>query len=200
MQKKKVPTAKAPAARRPVRGEVATKEAGPPPRPEHSEAYEAAVREYGTAIELLQKGDYPAALERFKELYTTHRDETVLAERARTYAAICARKLAPPGLEPETAEELYYLGVVRTNEGRLDEALRLLERAIGHNPASPSFLYARAAARALQANTEGAVSDLRQAISIDPALRYQAANDPDFEKIRDEAVFIDVIEPTPEDR
>jgi hypothetical protein len=28
-------------------------------------------------------------------------------------------------------------------------------------------------------------------------LRFQASNDPDFDRVRDEAAFIDVIEPTP---
>ena len=49
----------------------------------------------------------------------------------------------------------------------------------------------------MQGNAVAAVEDLRQAIAADPKLRYQAANDGDFEKIRDEAAFIDLIEPTP---
>ena len=45
--------------------------------------------------------------------------------------------------------------------------------------------------------TEKAVADLRQAISVDPTVRFQAVNDPDFERIREEPAFIDIIEPTP---
>ena len=45
--------------------------------------------------------------------------------------------------------------------------------------------------------TEQAVSDLRQAIAADPQIRFQAINDPDFEQIREEPAFIDIIEPTP---
>ncbi len=49
---------------------------------------------------------------------------------------------------------------------------------------------------ALAANADNAVGDLRQAISLDPTLRFQAVNDSDFERIREEPGFIDIIEPT----
>ena len=48
-----------------------------------------------------------------------------------------------------------------------------------------------------QGNAEAAVADLRKSISIDPLIRFQLINDSDFEQIRDEATFIDLIEPTP---
>ena len=38
---------------------------------------------------------------------------------------------------------------------------------------------------------------LRRAVAAEPTLRFQASNDSDFERIRDDAAFIDVIEPTP---
>ena len=44
---------------------------------------------------------------------------------------------------------------------------------------------------------EAAVADLRRAISAEPQVRFQASNDPDFEPIREEPAFIDIIEPTP---
>jgi hypothetical protein len=64
-------------------------------------------------------------------------------------------------------------------------------------PESPRFLYARASAAAIQGDAESAVKDLRRAIAADPQVRFQAGNDPDFESIREEPAFIDIIEPTP---
>ena len=49
----------------------------------------------------------------------------------------------------------------------------------------------------MKGSTGKAVTDLRQAIASDPTVRFQAVNDPDFEKIREEPAFIDIIEPTP---
>ena len=125
-----------------------------------------------------------------------NRNEPELADRARMYAALCERKLAPPASAPQSAEERYYLGVLRGNQGRLDEAASLLDQALAAEPSSPRVLYARASIRALQGKTEQAVADLRAAIAGEPLLRHQAANDPDYERIRNEAAFIDVIEPS----
>ncbi len=46
-------------------------------------------------------------------------------------------------------------------------------------------------------NAEAAIGDLRQAIALEPQTRFQAVNDSDFERIREEPAFIDIIEPTP---
>ena len=102
----------------------------------------------------------------------------------------------PADRTPQSAEERYYLGVLRGNQGRYDEAAALLDQALAAEPASPRILYARASIRALQGKTEQAVADLRAAIAGEPLLRHQAANDPDYERIRNEAAFIDVIEPS----
>jgi hypothetical protein len=50
--------------------------------------------------------------------------------------------------------------------------------------------------RGLQGNAEGASSELKKSVSLDPKFRYQAASDSDFDKVRDEATFIDIIEPS----
>lgn len=169
-----------------------------PRRDQVSEAYEAALRDFTAGLDLLRRGNYAEAKGHFDAVVkASSASEPVLAQRATTYAAVCVTRLAPPPPDPATAEELYLAGVVKANEHRLDEATALLDRLIALAPASPGALYARAAVRALQGLAESAVSDLRAAIALDPQLRFQAQNDADFEKIRDEAVFIDVIEPTP---
>lgn len=166
----------------------------PPPR---TEAYERALKEYSRALEQLHQGDFAKAMEVFETVEKGNLNEPELAERARTYASVCARKLAPPPDAPGTADEAYLLGVVRANDGMLDEALELLNGALESDPDSPKYLYARASVRALKGEAEQASTDLRRAVEGDPQIRFQATNDPDFENIRDEAAFIDVIEPTP---
>lgn len=166
-------------------------------RPEHSLAYDAALAEYTAALDLLRRGDLAQALTKFEVVERSSADEPEMAERARTYAALCRRRLAPPAPGPSGAEALYLAGVVRSNGGRPDEAMRYFDEALRSEQGSPRILYARAAAWALQGNAASAVADLRSAVAADPTLRFQASSDPDFEKIRDEAQFIDVIEPTP---
>ena len=162
-----------------------------------TEAYEAALKEYSRGLELLHKGELASAMDVFKAVETGNPNELELAERARTYACVCAKKLAPPPDAPKTPEESYYLGVVRANDGMLDEAIGFLDEALKEDPDSPKYLYARASAHALKKQVEPASADLRKAVELEPRIRFQAVNDPDFEEIRDEASFIDVIEPTP---
>lgn len=169
----------------------------PHKNPPHSQAYEEAVREYGSAIDLLHKGDYPAAHERFKKLVAEHRHEPELAERARTYSRICVQRLSGPARQPDSSDECYHTAVFLTNSGQWDKAIELLDISLKTEPTSVRSLYARACAWALKGNAAKTLADLRQAIAIDPKVRFQAANDPDFEKIREEPAFIDIIEPTP---
>ncbi len=161
----------------------------------HSEAYEAALGQYEQALELVRGQKYEQALGLLGSIAELQRDEPELADRARTYSELCRRKLAPAAEAPATVEEKYLRAVVLTNERRLDEAIALLDEAAREEPTNVSVLYTRASARALQGNTEAVVTDLRQAILVDPTVRYQAVNDPDFEKVRDDAAFIDLIEP-----
>lgn len=161
------------------------------------EAYEKAVEELGSALKLFNKGDFEAAKAVFDEIAANNPDEPVLVDRARTYSRICERKNSPGETEPQTADEKYYRAVLLSNGGQWDEAIRLLDEALQEAPSSAKFLYARASARALQGNVDSAVNDLRQAITVDPQIRFQATNDSDFEGIREEPAFIDIIEPTP---
>ncbi len=165
--------------------------------PAMNEAYEKAIVEFGEAMQLLHAGNAAEAGTRFEEIARANTEEPVLAERARTYASICAGKLAGAPVPPVGAEESYLLGVFKANQGEVDDAILLLDQAIHERPNLARFLYARACAFALKGSTENAISDLRQAIDAEPTTRFNAVNDPDFEKIREEPAFIDIIEPTP---
>ena len=64
------------------------------PATPRSPAYESAKRDYLSALEMLHKGDVANALERFRAIEAANSDEPEFAERMRTFAVICARKLA----------------------------------------------------------------------------------------------------------
>ena len=125
------------------------------------------------------------------------KDEPVLAERSRMYRTICEKRLTPTAAPGSTPDELYYRAIVESNSGNPTSAIQLLDQALQQTPNASKLLYARASAWALSANADAAVNDLRQAIAIDPTIRFHAVNDPDFDGVRDEAAFIDIVEPTP---
>ena len=95
----------------------------------------------------------------------------------------------------DSAEALYHQAVVRSNEGQWDRAIELFDRAFAKDPSS-DILYGRASSWALKGNADRAIADLRDAIAMNPLVRFHAVNDPDFENIREEPSFIDIIEPT----
>jgi tetratricopeptide (TPR) repeat protein len=159
-------------------------------------AYEQAVSSFSSAVQLVQAGDYSKAKEAFNGLLDAMKDEPVLAERSRMFLRVCEERMTP-SIEPgTTADDLYYRAVFESNDGNASEAIALLDQALQQTPNSAKLLYARASAWAISANADSAVSDLRQAIALDPTLRFQAVNDFDFERIREEPSFIDIIEPT----
>jgi tetratricopeptide (TPR) repeat protein len=167
------------------------------PAARHTEAYESLLRDYTQALELLHNAEAAKAMEAFQKVAAAAGGaEPELADRARTYAGVCARKLAPAEPMPEMADGLYYRSIVHMNDGRLDTAAQLIDRALQHDPAAARYLYVRASVRAMQGSREAALEDLRQAIAGDVQFRFQAANDPDFDSLREDAAFIDLIEPS----
>jgi tetratricopeptide (TPR) repeat protein len=174
-----------------------TSSKAPAPKPRHHEDYEKAVGQFAEALDLFHKGELAEAKSIFETIASSNPDEPVLAERARSFAKICDRKGESESFEPEAPDQFYYQAVLLLNEGDSDAAIKLLDKALQSNPSSAKYLYARASASAIKGSTEQAVSDLRKAIAADPQIRFQATNDPDFEQIREEPAFIDIIEPTP---
>jgi len=162
-----------------------------------AQAFEAAIGRFGNGVELIHKGDFVGARQIFVEVQSACADEPELIERARSYALICERRTAPAEPPLQTADDRFHRAVVLSNDGRCDEALALLDQLVQEDPTSARNVYVRASAWALKGSADRAVVDLRQAIAIDPKIRFQAVNDPDFEKIREEPSFIDIIEPTP---
>jgi len=185
---------------------MATKKPTSAPKADHeaaraahdlTQSYKAAVQRFTKAVELLGSGEFGKARDEFERIEADFPEEPVLGERARTYAAVCRHKSSPETAEPQTDEERYNTAVMLSNRGECDAAIQLLDKALQEMPSSGKLLYARASAQALKGNAEAAVSDLRQAIAADPPIRFQAVNDSDFEQIREEPAFIDIIEPTP---
>lgn len=168
-----------------------------PLKPRNIAAYEAAVEQFATASALFVKGQFGEAQPHFEAVAAAATpDEPILSDRARTYASICVRKIAPSAQGGDDADAQYHRGVVAANAGRFDEAWSLLDKAAAQRPNDASILYARASVRGLQGNAEGAASELKKSVALDPRFRFQAASDSDFDKVRDEASFIDIIEPS----
>lgn len=165
----------------------------------HTNAFSAAAEDYGRAMKLLvHQRDFAGAaeaLEGFLKEYEQADGILELIDRARTHLAACRQKIDPPAAEPETGAAWLTEAVVLSNEGQTDGALQAFEKALAGGAESAKVYYARAAALAVADRSDEAIESLRLAIEADPENRAFALGDPDFERLRELAGFVELVEP-----
>ena len=177
-----------------------TKKASPQRKPRHQEnaSFQAALGDYAAAMELFTRQDWPKAKDAFQHFLHKHgenREFTDFADRARTHLRACDGKLSPPAPTPSGAQEWLIAGVALANQGRADEALVALDRALLEGAPEARTRYARAAALAGADRNEEALVDLARAIEVEPSIRFQSLLDPDFERLRETAGYVALVEP-----
>lgn len=166
--------------------------------PREDEAFAAAQQSYGAAMTLFTRQNWAKARDAFQSFLADHAEDREIpdiVDRARTHLRTCEARLASPPEPPATGEGWLREGVGLANLGRTDDALAALERALagGANPAHVH--YAKAAALAISDRHEEALSSLSLAIEADPGTRYQSLADPDFERLRETAGYVALVEP-----
>lgn len=166
----------------------------PPPTPYVSAAYLKALADYEKAMNVLQKRDYPRAEELFQKLMEAHPGEKDLVDRARVYVNLC-RKQQETSSSPQGFDDHYYQGVVLSNRGQHHEALQLFEKALRFKPDSEKVYYAMAAAHAQVHDRARALECLRKAVELDGSSRVHARQDPDFDLLRGEPEFEQLVGP-----
>jgi len=162
----------------------------PVPRPP---GQEKAIEEFATAMKVFQKRDLAKAKDLFKEIIGNFPGESEILDSARTYMQICERGLHPQLPRLRDADDFYNHGVVLMNQGGLEEASRMFERALAAEPASEKILYTQAAAFALSGRREESLATLKRAISASHSNRARAANDTDFDFLREDPEFHSLV-------
>ena len=133
---------------------------------------------FSRAIALFRKAGFAQARELFEKAAAGPMRE--MAHAARTHARICEQRLGLKASAPSTAEDHYNLGVALINRRDLELAERHLREALKLEPARDYIYYALALAQGLRGDLYGAGESLKRAIELEPRVRTQARNDPDF--------------------
>lgn len=157
-----------------------------------------ALEAFEKALRALGKKEFDRAREQFVALLSDYPEERDLLERARTYVAVCERAVAESkrsAFRPKSFEDLLTYGVYLHNRGEFEDALRVLRQAAEIHPKNEHVLYCLAATAARAGDTGGALKALRSAIAASPASRAQARSDTDFDPLRDDEEFIDLVYP-----
>ncbi len=156
---------------------------------------EQAIHEYQQALQLLRKQQYAEAAEGFKAILKSHPQEKEVGDRCRAYLRICERGPGDKVLPLKRVEDYYYQGILECNRQQYDEALKHLDRALKLNPKDDRVLYVLASTQALKGDREQALSALKEAIDLNALNRIHAQQDPDFEPLRDDDAFLDLVLP-----
>jgi tetratricopeptide (TPR) repeat protein len=154
---------------------------------------EQAVQAYLHALEQLRRKQYAEAIDGFKSILKAHPQEKEIGDRCRTYIRVCERDMDDKIVPLKRADDYYYRAVVESNRQRYDEALKLLDQALKLSPKDDRFMYVMASTRALKGDRESALSALKEAIDLNGVNRIQAQQDPDFDPLRDDDAFIDMV-------
>jgi len=151
--------------------------------------HEKAILDYEEALKLFQKKDWGKAIHALEQVVRDYPTEREVCDRARIRIRHARSQTAPTASSrAKDPDADYYLGVIAANDGRLDEAVELLERAVKQD-GSDRALYSLAAVFSLRGDGPGAIAQLRRAITINSANRTMALNDPDFDSLRDDQEF-----------
>jgi tetratricopeptide (TPR) repeat protein len=163
-----------------------------------SEQYQKALKEFGRAVNEFNRLGFTEAKERLLEIIKKYPQEQELSENARTYIKICDKHLERRSPRPKELDDFYNHGVLHLNNENFKEAIKFFDKAISFDSKSEKVLYAKATALALNGNKDEAVSSLKTAIKYEPQNRIRAKSDPDFDSLRTDSEFNELIDPSEE--
>jgi tetratricopeptide (TPR) repeat protein len=165
------------------------------------ESFHVAERLYASAMTFFTRQNWAKARDAFQVFlkeYANDREIPDIADRARTHLRTCEQRLSAPPSPPSSADGWLLEGVGLANEGRTDEAIAAFEKALAGGANATHVHYARAAALAIADRQEEALEHLALAIEADPGTRFQSLTDPDFERLRETAGYVSLVEPPDE--
>jgi tetratricopeptide (TPR) repeat protein len=157
--------------------------------------HDKALKEFERGVTLLQKHSYAEALEHFQVVVSGFPQEKELIDRAQVYVRICHSMADRREPQPRKPEDFFYYGVIKANEANYDEAVKLLERALQISPKDEKVHYVLASTLAQKGERRQALEHLKEAIELNVTNRIHARNDPDFEQLRDDENFQNLIHP-----
>lgn len=183
-------------SRKPSTSKAAKKPAAPPKKkaaPLRTANLDKALKDYEEALKLFARKDFSKAAHLFEALIKENPTEREVADRSRMYLSICKAQTASAPAKPKSAQDHYLLGVIASNEGRLDEAADLFDKMIKLESGNDRGYYELAAVCSLRSDRSGAMANLSRAIELNPANRVYALNDADFDALREDAEFMQLL-------
>lgn len=168
---------------------AAKKQAAEDPR--HTQA----VQSYELGVRALQEHKFDKAKGFFQKALTG--PNKALLDRASLHIHACDLHLEKPALQFKTPEEHFDYAISLINSGDYVTAREHMEKLLKQSPKTDYVLYGLAALNCLTGHVEDALKTLDEAIQQNPALRFQARNDSDFQNLSEDPRFTELLYPDP---
>ena len=155
----------------------------------------AAVQAYELGLRALQERKFDKAKSHLQKVLAG--PDKSLSDRAQVHMHTCDQQLEKPTLQFKTLEEHFDFAVSLINSADYVGAREHLEKLLKQQPSCDYVLYGLAGLNCLTGHVEESLKTLGEAISQNPALRFQARNDSDFQNLAEDPRFTELLYPDP---
>ncbi len=157
-----------------------------------------AVQNYEAGLRAMQEHKFERAKSFFQKVVSGSSRE--LADRAAVHLNTCNQQLSRTSTSFKTIEEHYDYAVSLMNLGDYVTAREHLEKMVKQSPKADYVWYGLAVLDCLTGHGEDSLKRLQEAIKLNPANRFQARNDSDFQALADDPRFTELLYPETEDQ
>jgi tetratricopeptide (TPR) repeat protein len=155
--------------------------------------YAQAVQAYQEGLRALQERKFERAKNLFQKVVSGGPRE--LADRAKVHLNTCIQHLEQASTNFRGPEEHYDYAVSLINVGDYVGAREHLDRILKQAPKADYAWYGMAVLDCLTGHFAEALKGLGEAIRLNPANRFQARNDSDFNNLADDPRFTELLYP-----
>jgi Tfp pilus assembly protein PilF len=167
----------------------------PKKQPAEDPRHTQAVQSYEVGLRALQEHKFEKAKTSLQKALAG--PDKSLVDRAMVHIVTCDRHLEKPALQFKSTEEHFDYAVSVMNTGDYVGAREHLDKLLKQEPKSDYVLYGLAALSCLTGHVEESLKTLGDAIQVNPALRFQARNDTDFQNLAEDPRFTELLYPDP---
>lgn len=151
------------------------------------------VKDYEQALKALQAQKYDRAKPLLEKVISAGSKE--LSDRAGMHLNICNQQLAKTSQKFGNAAEQYDYAVSLMNMGDYVGAREQLEKLLKNDPKLDYVWYGFSVLECMTGHFPEALQHLTEAIRLNPANRFQARNDTDFQNLADDPRFTELLYP-----
>lgn len=158
-------------------------------------SFAQAVQNYEAGLRAMQERKFDKAKTHLQKVIAGSAKD--LADRATVHLNACNQQLERTPNQFKTPEEHYDYAISLLNLGDYVGAREHLENLSKQVPRADYVSYGLAALNCLTGHVEEALRNLDHAIRQNPALRFQARNDSDFQNLVEDPRFTELLYPDP---